>query len=108
VYGIIDRNIANPGFNIENFTNEIGMSRASLYRKIKLLTNYSANEFIKNYRLQVALKYLRETDLSISAISYKLGFNDPAYFTNCFKKVFKVSPSVYLQNMGQISKNKSN
>jgi len=73
-----------------------------------LITNYSANEYIKNYRLQVALKYLRETDLSISAISYNLGFNDPAYFTNCFKKMFKVSPSAYLQNIKMASKKTSN
>lgn len=97
---IIDKNISNPDFNIEHFSDEIGLSRASLYRKIKALTNLSPNEFIKNYRLQVAVKYLRETDLPISEISYKLGFNDPAYFANCFKKEFKVSPTKYLQNLG--------
>jgi len=97
---IIDRNISNPGFNIEYFSDEVGMSRASLYRKIKSLTNSSPNEFIKNYRLQVAIKYLRETELPVSEISYKLGFNDPAYFTNCFKKEYKVSPSEYIQNIG--------
>ncbi len=97
VYQIIEKNISNTDFDIEHFSDEIGMSRASLYRKIKSLTNFSPNEFIKNYRLQVALKYLRETDLSISEISYKTGFNTPAYFTNCFKKVHKLSPSEYIQ-----------
>ncbi|MDX9882957.1 MAG: two-component regulator propeller domain-containing protein [Prolixibacteraceae bacterium] len=108
IYQIIEKNISNPDFDIEHFSDEIGMSRASLYRKIKSLTNCSPNEFIKNYRLQVALKYLRETDLPISEISYKTGFNTPAYFTNCFKKAHKVSPSEYLQNMNTPGKRKHN
>jgi AraC-like DNA-binding protein len=106
IYQIIEKNISNPDFDIEQFSDEIGMSRASLYRKIKSLTNYSPNEFIKSYRLQVALKYLRETDLPISEISYKTGFNNPAYFTNCFKKAHKVSPSEYLQTWAYPTKHK--
>jgi signal transduction histidine kinase/AraC-like DNA-binding protein len=108
IYQIIEKNISNPDFNIEHFSDDIGMSRASLYRKIKSLTNYSPNEFIKNYRLQAAIKYLRETDLSVSEIAYKTGFNDPAYFTNCFKKAHKVSPSEYLQKIGFPRNNKVN
>jgi YesN/AraC family two-component response regulator len=99
VYQIIEKNISNPDFLIDDLSKEIGMSRASLYRKIKALTDSSANEFIKKYRLQVAKKYLRETDLSISEISYKTGFKNPAYFTNCFKKAYKMSPSKYLQSI---------
>ena len=99
LYKAIEKNISNPDFHIENLSKEIGMSRASLYRKIKALTDLSANEFIKKFRLQVAQKYLRETDLSISEISYKTGFNNPAYFTNCFKKEYKMSPSKYVQSM---------
>ena len=107
IYQIIEKNISNPDFNIEHFSEEIGMSRAGLYRKIKFLTNLAPNEFIKHYRLQVSLKYLRETDLSISEISYKTGFNNPAYFTNCFKKVHKISPSEYLQNITNPQNNKN-
>ena len=74
LYLIIEKNISDPDFHIESLSKELAMSRASLYRKIKTFTNYSASEFIKNYRLQVARKYLLETDLSISEISYKTGF----------------------------------
>lgn len=100
VYQAIEKNLSNPDFLIDDLSSEVGMSRASLYRKIKALTNSSANEFIKNYRLQVAIKYLREKDLSISEIAYKTGFKNPAYFTNCFKKAYKMSPTKYLQSIG--------
>jgi signal transduction histidine kinase/ligand-binding sensor domain-containing protein/AraC-like DNA-binding protein len=96
---IIEKNIANPDFDIEHFSDDVGMSRANLYRKIKSLTNFAPNEFIRNYRLQIALKYLRETDLSISEISYKTGFSNPAYFTNCFKKFHNISPAGFRQNI---------
>jgi DNA-binding response OmpR family regulator len=96
VYDIVDANVSESDFNIEQFSTEIGMSRANLYRKIKALTNLSPNEFIKDIRLRIAVKYLRETSLSISEISYKTGFNSPAYFTNCFRKAFGVSPSEFL------------
>jgi YesN/AraC family two-component response regulator len=102
VYEIVDTNISDADFNIEQFSEEIGMSRANLYRKIKALTNLSPNEFIKDIRLRIAVRYLRETSLSISEISYKTGFNSPAYFTNCFKKAFGVSPSEFLVNEGAI------
>lgn len=98
VYEIVDQNISDADFNIEKFSEEIGMSRANLYRKIKALTNQSPNEFIKDLRLRIAIKYLRESSLTISEISYKAGFNSPAYFTNCFKKAYGVSPSEFLEN----------
>lgn len=98
VYEIVDQNISDADFNIEKFSEEIGMSRANLYRKIKALTNLSPNEFIKDIRLRIAVKYLRESSLTISEISYKAGFNSPAYFTNCFKKAYGVSPSEFLEN----------
>lgn len=98
VYQAVEMNISNPDFLIDDLGKEIGMSRSTLYRKIKALTNYSPNEFIKNYRLRVAAKYLRETDLPISEIAYKTGFNNPAYFTNCFRKFYKTSPTNYIQN----------
>lgn len=98
VYQTVEMNISNPDFLIDDLGKEIGMSRSTLYRKIKALTNYSPNEFIKNYRLRVAAKYLRETDLSISEIAYKTGFNNPAYFTSCFRKFYKTSPSNFMQN----------
>lgn len=103
VYQIVEKNISNPNFMIDDLSREVGMSRSSLYRKIKALTNYSANEFIKNYRLRVASKYLRETDLPISEIAYKTGFNNPAYFTNCFRKFYKTSPTNYVQNFERIN-----
>lgn len=94
-YQVVEKNISNPDFMIDDLSKEVGMSRSSLYRKIKALTNYSANEFIKNYRLKVASKYLCETNLSISEIAYKTGFNNPSYFTNCFRKFYKTSPTNY-------------
>lgn len=91
----ITQNISNPDLNVELFCQEVGMSRANLYRKMVALTGISANEFIRNFRLETGAKLLKETDLSIAEVADNVGFNSPAYFSTCFKAIYKVSPKDY-------------
>ncbi len=98
IYAILDKQLSNSEFDIDTFSDEIGMSRANLYRKIKVLTNLAPNELIKNYRLRAAVKLLTENKYSVSEISYMVGFGTPAYFSNCFKKTYQLSPSAYLEH----------
>jgi AraC-like DNA-binding protein len=73
----------------------MSISRVQLYRKVKALLGYNINDYILNVRLQKAKSYLNEGSLSISEISYKVGFASPAYFSTVFKSKFTITPSEY-------------
>lgn len=96
-YAILDKYLSDSEFDMDAFSGEIGMSRANLYRKIKALTNFAPNELLKNYRLRAAVKFLQENRNSVSEISFMVGFSTPAYFSNCFKKTYGLSPSEYME-----------
>jgi AraC-like DNA-binding protein len=95
ILGIVNLNMMNASFTIDNFSKELGMSRTQMYRKIKSLTGLSPNEFIRNQRIQRAGQLLQKSDLTISEITYEVGFTDVRYFRRCFKEYFKVNPSEY-------------
>ena len=74
------------------------MSKTHLNRKLNALTETSANEFIRTYRLKKAARLLSGKSGNISEIAYEVGFSNPSYFAESFKKLFGYSPSEYLQN----------
>ena len=73
----------------------MGISRVQLYRKVKALLNINVNDFILNTRLKKAKYLLQHQELSISEVSYKVGFSSPAYFSTVFKSKFGVTPKVF-------------
>lgn len=79
---------------LENF--KIG--RTLFYKKIKTLTGLTPHDLILNIKMKKALELLKNSDLSIYEISFKLGFNDPDYFTKCFKNFYGITPSEVLKN----------
>lgn len=95
LYAIMEKNISNPEFSLDSFSQDIGMSRTNLYRKIKALTNLSPSEFVRNFRLTMSAKILKEAQLPVSEVYVAVGFNSHAYFSNCFKASYGVSPSEY-------------
>ncbi len=97
-FEVIEQNITNPDLNIDMICREVGLSRTNLYRKLKAITDFSPVELIRNKRLEVATRLLRESDYTVSEISTYVGFNSHAYFTQCFKAVYGCSPSEYLAN----------
>jgi len=99
LYDVLEKNISNPNLNLEVFCQTIGISRANLYRKIKSITNLGANEFIRNFRLEMAAKLMKEAKLSVSDVYVEVGFNSVAYFSNCFKALYGISPSEYIKSL---------
>lgn len=97
-FEVIEQNIANPDLNIDMICREVGLSRTNFYRKLKAITDLSPIELIRNKRLEVATRLLRESDYTVSEISIYVGFNSHAYFTQCFKAAYGCSPSEYLAN----------
>jgi len=92
---LIEKNINNPEFTIQDFISEIGMSRSALYRKLKALTGQSISEFIKTIKLKRAAQLITQTKMNISEIAFELGFNDLKHFRKSFKLQFNELPSQY-------------
>jgi len=92
---IVEENISDPEFNVPGLIRELGTSRSALYRKLRALVDQSANEFIKSIRLKRAAQLLTQNELTIAEIAYRVGFNDPQYFSKSFKKMFDMTPTQY-------------
>lgn len=87
----------NPAFNVTAFSKNLGFSKSQIYRKLISLTDMSANNFMKEFRLHRALNLLHNQKGNISEIAFKTGFNSPTYFSKCFYKKYKILPSKYIQ-----------
>ncbi len=85
-FKIVEDNIANEQFDIQLFCSELGVSRTMLFTKVKAWTNFTPNEFIHEIRMKRAAYFLEQNKMNISQISYKVGFNNPKYFSKCFQK----------------------
>ena len=89
---VILKNISDPDFHVDQLADALAMSRSSLFRKIKGLSGFSANEYIRIMRLKKAAELLKETDHSINEVCYLVGFSYPSYFTKLFYKQFGIYP----------------
>ena len=97
----VEENMSRSDLTVEELSKHLGMSRVHLYKKILALTGKTPVEFIRILRLKRAAQYLRDSQLNVSEIAYKLGFNNPKYFTKYFKEEFGISPSEYQNKEGQ-------
>lgn len=91
----INENISDPEFNVEKLTEDVGISRAQLHRKIKEITGISAGEFIRNLRLEQAGRLIREGKINVTQVAYTVGFNNQSHFSTLFKKHYGMSPTEY-------------
>lgn len=98
---LVENNMSNSEFSVEKLAFEVGMNRGSLSRKLQSLTTKTPVEFIRTIRLKRAAQYLEKSQLNISEICYKVGFNDPVYFRKIFKKEFSQTPSDFRKNQGK-------
>lgn len=92
VLSYINESIGDPDLNVESLASQLNLSRSQFYRKIKALTNQTANEFIRNIRLLKSKQMIEMGNNNISEVCYKVGFSSPSYFTKCFKSYFGVLP----------------
>ncbi|MBL7857989.1 MAG: response regulator [Cyclobacteriaceae bacterium] len=91
----VEDNISEPEFSVEELSHQLGMSRVHLYKKLTALTGKSPIEFIRTIRLQQAAQLLEKSQLTVAEVAYKVGFNNPKYFSKYFKEAFHVLPSAY-------------
>jgi len=96
LHNIIEKNLDNADFKVNDIANELALSRTVFYAKFKSLTGLSPNDYIQSYKLKRAAEWLRkDPDMQIKDVTYRLGFNSPRYFSQCFKALFGITPAEY-------------
>lgn len=96
---IILEKIQDEDFSLNELCSAIGMSRTSLYMKLKNLIDLSPLDFIIHTKLKHSKKLLIQGDLNIKEVAYASGFSNPKYFSTSFKKVYGISPSDFLKGL---------
>ncbi|PXV64716.1 two component regulator with propeller domain [Dysgonomonas alginatilytica] len=92
---IVEENIGNADFLVEDLCREMAMSRVYFYKKILALTDKSPSEFIRFIRLKRAANLLEKSQMFVNEVAFQVGFNDPKYFRKYFKDEFGVTPNEY-------------
>lgn len=93
VFEVIDKNYENPDFSVEEMAKEMAISKSTLIRKLKPLTEQTPVEMISEYRLKKADEMLRKMDLPVKEVAFKTGFSSPYYFSRKYKEFFGYPPS---------------
>lgn len=89
---IIQKNLSDSEFGVEDMGQQIGLSRVQLYRKVKAMTGSSVVDLLRKARLAKARRLLETRSMSISEVAYEVGFSAPSYFTKCFKEEYGMLP----------------
>lgn len=89
------KNYNNPDFGVDQLAEALNISRSSLNRKLRYSLDTTANNYIRDVRIQKAEELLRSSSLQINEICYKVGFKTPSYFIKCFRKKYGQSPNEY-------------
>jgi len=100
---IAEDNISNPDYSVEDMEREIGISHAGLYRKFKAIFGNTPLEFIQHHRLKKSLELLQSGNYYVNEVAYMVGFSDPKYFSNVFKKYYGKNASDFLKGKNTIS-----
>ncbi|MDD3319968.1 MAG: two-component regulator propeller domain-containing protein [Paludibacter sp.] len=96
---IVESRLSDDSFDFDHFAVEMASSKSTLHRKLKSLTGLSPGEFIQNIRLKHAVQMLKNNVGNISEIAFAVGFNDPKYFSRCFKIEFGVTPREFQESI---------
>mgnify|MGYP001779287466 FL=1 len=103
VMEVMEKNYDNSEFGVQELADEMRMNRSVLSKKLNSEAGQPTAQFIRNYRLDIAKKMITENaaNRNITEIAYRVGFNDPKYFTRCFTKQYGVSPSSYKDSLDE-------
>lgn len=96
---LIEAHFSDSNLSVDFLSEQMGISRSSLYNKIKVLTDKTPNELIQLMRLKKAAQLLAERKYRINEICYMVGFNNPSYFSKCFQKQFGMKPGEFISKI---------
>jgi len=95
---VLEKNFADSAFSVEKFSSNMGFSRSQFFRKLKAIIDTTPLEYLNVFRLKKAKEMIEQGSWTISEVAYDVGFNDPHYFSICFKNHFGFPPNHYLKN----------
>ncbi len=95
---LVEKNISESKFSVEDLSRELGMSRVYLYKKLLSITGKSPVEFIRIIRLKRGAQLLEKSQMNVAEIAYEVGFNSPRYFSKYFKEEYGMLPTAYVKN----------
>ncbi len=103
VMEVMEKNYDNSEFGVQELADEMRMNRSVLSKMLNAEAGQPTAQFIRNYRLDIAKKMITENvaNRNITEIAYRVGFNDPKYFTRCFTKQYGESPSSYKDSLDE-------
>jgi transcriptional regulator GlxA family with amidase domain len=93
----VEKNLSDFEFDVDTLAREISVSRRQLFRKIKAVTNNTPNMLIRSMRLSRAAQLLKESRMTVSEITYAVGFSDLKHFREVFQEQFGVLPGEYAE-----------
>ena len=97
----IREHISNPDLSVDELSKKLNMSRVSLHRRVKTATGLSPVDLIKTIRMKQAAYLLSTGNMNVSEVSYKVGYNTPAYFSSSFSSYYNISPTAYQKSHSQ-------
>ena len=99
----VNNHLADAAFDQTQFAEEMITIKSTLYKKLKSLAGLNTSAFIRNVRLKAACRIMEEkgNNIRVSELAYIVGFNDPKYFSVCFKKEFGMLPTDYIERFIQ-------
>lgn len=98
IKSIVEAHIDDEGLSVQSLSDCMAMDRTGLYRRLQSLTGKSPSVYIREIRLDVAARLLRESDMSVSEIAVKTGYSSTKYFNKVFRQAFSLTPEEYRKN----------
>lgn len=98
-HSLVEKNMSNVDFTVEELSSDLGISRTLFYKKILALTGKPPLEFIRTLRMKRAAQLLEKSQLNVSEVAFRVGYNDPKYFRKHFRNEFGVLPSRYIAKL---------
>jgi transcriptional regulator GlxA family with amidase domain len=93
VIEVVESKMSDVNFSVEHLSDQVGMSRKNLHRKLVALVDQTPNEFIRVFRLKAAMQLLEQQSGTVKEVAFGVGFNNLSYFAKCFKEQFGISPA---------------
>ena len=94
LYGIVEEKLDDSSLSVEQLAEQLNVSRSSLHRKVKALTELATGDIIRIYRLKRATQFLQQ-GYNSSETAYCVGFDSPQYFAKCFREQYQMTPSEF-------------
>lgn len=92
---IVYSRLGEQDLSVDKVAGLLHLGRTIFYKKVRGTTGYTPNEYIRVIRLRKAAELLKEGEKNVSEVAYAVGFDNPYYFSKCFKKQFGMPPSHY-------------